>query len=124
MRTTDDIHTAVKRLDVRIPFAHQVLIVNFYDVKGSATGSFLFVRLAPITSVQATGLSANLNTSTYSVLNLIRQLNEDREPRNVRTKRYAFNDCVLNRLMKSYLFASRQMMTVLKIEPQHRQTDG
>ena len=124
MRTTDDIHTAVKRLSVQMPFAHQLLIVNFYDVKGSATGSFLFVRLAPITSRKTTGRSTNLNTATYSVLNLIRQLNEDRVLRDVRRKRYGFNDCVLNRLLKSYLYASRQIMTVLRIEPTHRDMDG
>ncbi len=91
-------------------FAHQILIINFSHEHSSLSGSFFFLQLAPICSMRPTGLLTNLNSSTYSVLNLIRQFNH-----NI-AKRYLLNDCSLNRLLKSYLFSSQQTMSVITVK--------
>ena len=100
-----------------MPFAHQILIINFNRQPPSLSGSFLFLQLAPICSIRPTGLLTNLNSSTYSVLNLIRQLNNGQLFKQNTTKRYLLNGCSLNRLLKSYLFSSQQTMTVLTVKP-------
>ena len=73
---------------------------------------FLFLQLAPICSIRPTGLLTNLNSTTYSVLNLIRKLNNDQ----LYNQRYLLNDCSLNRLLKNYLFSSQQTMSVIKVK--------
>lgn len=98
-------------------FAHQILIINFSNKRSSLSGSFLFLQLAPICSLRSKGLLTNLNTTTYSVLNLIRQISNGQLFNHNREKRYLLNDYSLNRLLKNYLFSSRQIMTVIQIKP-------
>jgi hypothetical protein len=101
-----------------MPFAHQILIINCYHKRSSVSGSFVFLQLAPICSIQSSGLSTNLNLATYSILNLIRQLRKGRILNDDTKKRYLLNDCSLNRLLKSYLFSRQQTMTVFTVKPQ------
>ncbi|CAF1323062.1 unnamed protein product [Adineta steineri] len=95
-----------------MPFAHQIFIVNIHREQPYLTSSFLFLHLAPICSIRPTGLLTNLNSTNYSLLNLIRQLYNHNN-----IKRYFFNDYSLNRLLKNYLFSSRQTMIVLTVKP-------
>lgn len=101
-------------------YAHQILIINFsHDQYVSLSGSFFFLQLAPICSIQSTGLFNNLNSTTYSVLNLIRQLNFGQLINQNKFKRYLLNDCLLNRLLKTYLFSSQQTMNVITIKQEN-----
>lgn len=97
-------------------FAHQILILNFTHSRLSLSGSYIFLQLTSICSLQSTGLLTNLNSSTYSVLNLLRQLNNGQLFKHNRMKKYLFNDCLLNRLLKSYLFSSQQTINIIKIK--------
>ena len=100
-------------------FAHQIFVINFYrNQSSSASGSYLFLQLAPISPLRSTGLWTNLNSTTYSVLNLIRQLNNGQLFKDNISKRFLLNDCLLNRLLKSYLFSSQQTITVLTVKSQ------
>ncbi len=101
-------------------FAHQIFIMNFHHNQSSLSGSFFFLQLAPICSIRPTGLLTNLNSTTYSVLNLIRQFNNGQLFNHHTAKRYLLNDCSLNRLLKSYLFSSRQTMTVITVKQQQK----
>ncbi|CAF3823537.1 unnamed protein product, partial [Adineta steineri] len=112
LQTSDDIDIAVNRLSTKMPFAHQIFIVNIHREQPYLTSSFLFLHLAPICSIRPTGLLTNLNSTNYSLLNLIRQLYNHNN-----IKRYFFNDYSLNRLLKNYLFSSRQTMIVLTVKP-------
>ncbi|CAF4610157.1 unnamed protein product [Rotaria socialis] len=98
-------------------FAHQILIINFYSKQSSLSGSFLFLQLAPICSIRSKGLLTNLNSTTYSVLNLIRQLSNGQLFSRNRARRYLLNDYSINRLLKSYLFSPQQTVTVLTMKP-------
>ena len=97
-------------------FAHQILIINFAHERPSVSGSFFFLQLAPICSIRPTGLFTNLNSTTYSVLNLIRKFNHGQLFHQNTIKRYLLNDCSLNRLLKSYLFSSQQTMSVITVK--------
>ncbi|CAF3352403.1 unnamed protein product [Rotaria sp. Silwood1] len=121
LRTLDDINIAMNRLSTKMSFAHQIFIINFYSERSSASGSFLFLQLAPICSIQSKGLLTNLNSTTYSVLNLIRQLSNGQLFNHNRAKRYLLNDYSLNRLLKNYLFSPQQTMTVLTIKSKVQQ---
>jgi hypothetical protein len=101
-------------------FAHQIFIINFYHKQSSLSSSFLFLQLAPICSLRPTGLLTNLNSTTYSVLNLIRQFNNGQLFNHNTAKRYLLNDCSLNRLLKIYLFSLQQTMTVITVKQQQR----
>jgi hypothetical protein len=101
-------------------FAHQIFIINFYHEQSSLSSSFFFLQLAPICSLRSTGLLTNLNSTTYSVLNLIRQLNNGQLFNHNKVKQYLLNDCSLNRLLKTYLFSSQQTMTVLTVKQQRK----
>jgi hypothetical protein len=101
-------------------FAHQIFIINFYHNQSSLSDSFFFLQLAPICLIRPTGLLTNLNSTTYSVLNLIRQLNNGQLFHHNTAKRYLLNDCSLNRLLKSYLFSPQQTMTVITVKQQQR----
>ncbi|CAF2881539.1 unnamed protein product [Rotaria sp. Silwood2] len=116
LRTLDDINIAMNRLSTKMLFAHQIFIINFYSERSSLSGSFLFLQLAPICSIQSKGLLTNLNSTTYSVLNLIRQLSNGQLFNHNRAKRYLLNDYSLNRLLKNYLFSPQQTMTVFTIK--------
>jgi hypothetical protein len=101
-------------------FAHQIFIINFYHERSSLSSSFFFLQLAPICSIRPTGLLTNLNSTTYSVLNLIRQLNNGQLFNHNTAKRYLLNDCLLNRLLKSYLFSPKQTMSVVTVKQQQK----
>jgi len=116
LKTFDDINIAINHLSTNMSFAHQIFIINFYHKQSSLSSSFLFLQLAPICSLRPTGLLTNLNSTTYSVLNLIRQFNNGQ----LFNQRYLLNDCSLNRLLKSYLFSSQQTMTVITVKQQQR----
>ena len=106
-------------------FAHQIFIINFSHERSSSSGSYFFLQLAPICSIRSTGLLTNLNSSTYSVLNLIRQFNTGQLFHHNTTKRYLMNDSSLNRLLKSYLLSPQQTMTVITVKPQEQiKTNG
>jgi hypothetical protein len=116
VRTRHDVIKAINRLSIRMPFAHQLMIINCYSSQhATRSGSFLFLHLAPISSIRSSGLFTNLNATTYSVMNLIRQWNKTCLCNDEKTKRYLFNDCLLNRILKNYLSASQQTLTALKI---------
>ena len=108
---------AVNRLSTQMLFAHQILIINFYNEQSSLSGSFLFLQLAPICSIRSNGLLTNLNSTAYSILNLIRQLSTGQFFRSDTAKRCFLNDYSLNRLLKTYLFSSQQTMIVLQVKP-------
>ncbi len=95
-------------------FAHQILIINFSSHERSS--SFFFLQLAPICSIRPTGLFTNLNSTTYSVLNLIRQFNHGQLFDHNIAKRYLLNDCSLNRLLKNYLFSFQQTISVITVK--------
>ncbi len=116
LKTSDDIDIAMNRLSTKMLFAHQIFIINIYDNRSLLSGSYLFLQLAPICSLRPTGLLTNLNSTTYSVLNLIRQLNSGQLYQHNKGKQYLLNDCLLNRLLKSYLFSSQQTITVLTVK--------
>lgn len=125
LRTLGDINTAINRLSTKMSFAHQIFIINFSHECSSSTSSYFFLQLAPICSIRPTGLLTNLNSSTYSVLNLIRQFNTGQLFHHNTTKRYLMNDCSLNRLLKSYLLSPQQTMTVITVKPQEQiKTNG
>ena len=109
---------AINRLSTKMAFAHQIFIVNFSHEHSSSSGSYFFLQLAPICSIRRTGLFTNLNSSTYSVLNLIRQFNNGQLFDQNTTKRYLMNDCSLNRLLKSYHFSPQQTMTLITMKQQ------
>ncbi|CAM4780595.1 unnamed protein product [Rotaria magnacalcarata] len=117
LRTSNDIDKALNHLSQNMSFAHQILIINFYSKQSSLSGSFLFLQLAPICSIRSKGLLTNLNSTTYSVLNLIRQLSNGQLFNRNRAKRYLLNDYSINRLLKSYLFSPLQTVTVLAMKP-------
>ncbi|CAF0992937.1 unnamed protein product [Rotaria sordida] len=121
LRTLDDINIAMNRLSTKMSFAHQIFIINFYSERSSLSGSFLFLQLAPICSIRSKGLLTNLNSTTYSVLNLIRQLSNGQLFNHNRAKRYLLNDYSLNRLLKNYLFSPQQTMTVITIKSKQQQ---
>ncbi|CAF1495393.1 unnamed protein product [Adineta steineri] len=112
LQTSDDVDIAVNRLSTKMPFAHQIFIVNIHREQPCLTSSFLFLHLAPICSIRPTSLLTNLNSTNYSLLNLIRQLYNHNN-----IKRYLLNDYSLNRLLKNYLFSSQQTMIVLTVKP-------
>lgn len=116
LRTPNDINIAINRLSTNMSFAHQIFIVNFSHEHSSSSGSYFFLQLAPICSIRPTGLFTNLNSSTYSVLNLIRQFHNGQLFHQNTMKRYLMNDCSLNRLLKSYLISSQQTMTVITMK--------
>ncbi|CAF2978111.1 unnamed protein product [Rotaria socialis] len=117
LRTSNDIGKALNHLSKNMSFAHQILIINFYSKQSSLSGSFLFLQLAPICSIRSKGLLTNLNSTTYSVLNLIRQLSNGQLFSRNRARRYLLNDYSINRLLKSYLFSPQQTVTVLTMKP-------
>jgi len=112
LQTSNDIDKIIDRLSTKMSFAHQILIINFNHQQTSTSSSFFFLQLAPICSIRPAGLFTNLNSTTYSVLNLLRQSNSN--------KRYAFNDCLLNRLLKSYLCSSQPTIVVITVNKQEK----
>ena len=120
VKTSDDIDTVINRLSTKMTFAHQIFIINFHHNHSSLSGSFFFLQLAPICSIRPTGLLTNLNSTTYSVLNLIRQLNNGQLFHHNTAKRYLFNNCSLNRLLKSYLFSPQQTMSMITVKQQQQ----
>ncbi|UJR26393.1 hypothetical protein I4U23_007725 [Adineta vaga] len=116
LQTSDDIDIAINRFHTTRSFAHQIFIINFHHKQSSLSSSFLFLHLAPICSIRSTGLLTNLNSTTYSIMNLIRQLKNGHLNNHTFKKRYLLNDYSLNRLLKSYLFSSQQTMTVFTVQ--------
>ena len=113
-----DITEMFRRLRTKMAHVHQLLIINFYHSPSMASGSFLFLQLAPISTNRSSDRLTNLNGTTYSVMNLIRQLNKFHLSHDsTKKKRYLFNGCALNRLLKTYISASQQTLTVFKIKP-------
>ncbi|CAF1107973.1 unnamed protein product [Adineta ricciae] len=115
LKTSDDVDTVINRVSMPMPFAHRIFIVNFHHEQSSLSGSFLFLHLAPICSVRSTGLLTNLNSTTYSIMNLIRQLKNGHLSDQKTKKRFLLNDYTLNRLLKTYLFSPKHTMIVFTV---------